>query len=282
MSNNFDNRMRAFAELVSIEAWHEDFTNENKRVALHADVTFGTARLGGEPEASVRFKLSLKRAELVVILSDREPAIVDPSSVARDWHGLTGTKSLRSKSLKSGITSIEATAGIGPEGLDARIGASAKGSIEGEYEEIVVASEDICRIKVCHAQSEGKDQKWSFEPDLEAVLKGKPWNANDMPILDIVDRRKDSSEGIAPVVTLELRCLREDLHIENIVVKNPNFWERVGPKWNNRNHVIAAEAFIRNKLAEHGLETVDLGDAYSRLVLGTVTASTLPSDARKK
>jgi hypothetical protein len=281
MGNNFDNRQRAFAELKSIEAWHGEFTNECKRVALHADVTFGTARLGGEPESKVRFKLSLQRAELIVILSDNEPAIIDPSSVARNWQILTGTKSRRSKNLKSGSASFEAAVGISEAGANGSISASAKGAMEGEYEETVTATEDVCRIRVSHARSEGKDQKWRFDPEFGALLEGKPWSANEKPLLDIIDQRIDSKKGIPPVVTLELRCLREDLYIEDIEVKDPSLLDRVNPNWNSRNHQIAAEAYIRNKLIEHGLETGDLGDAYARLVLGVVTASTLPSDARK-
>jgi hypothetical protein len=44
MSRNADNRKRAFADVVTIDAWHEGFSDNRPRVDLHADVVFGTAR----------------------------------------------------------------------------------------------------------------------------------------------------------------------------------------------------------------------------------------------
>jgi hypothetical protein len=84
MSRNADNRRRAFADVVSIDAWHAAFGAKRPRVDLHADVVFGTARVGGEVESPVRFRLSVKRAEVVVIIPDSEPVSVDPKSVARE------------------------------------------------------------------------------------------------------------------------------------------------------------------------------------------------------
>ena len=63
MSQNFDNRKRSFADVVTIDAWHQAFDDQNSIVDLHADVVFGTARAGGETDSPVRFRLSVKRAE---------------------------------------------------------------------------------------------------------------------------------------------------------------------------------------------------------------------------
>lgn len=84
MSQNFDNRKRAFADAVTVEAWHEDFSSNTFTADLHADVVFGTARIGGEPESPIRFRLSIKRAEIVIIVPETEPVLVDKSSVSRD------------------------------------------------------------------------------------------------------------------------------------------------------------------------------------------------------
>lgn len=35
MARNFDNRKRAFADAVTIEAWHDDFSEKKSRVDLH-------------------------------------------------------------------------------------------------------------------------------------------------------------------------------------------------------------------------------------------------------
>jgi len=47
--SNYDaNRQRAFADVVSIDAWHDKFSPSKTKVNLYADVVFGTGRLGGE------------------------------------------------------------------------------------------------------------------------------------------------------------------------------------------------------------------------------------------
>lgn len=88
MRRNYDNRKRALADVVTIEPWHDDFGKP--RVNLHADVVFGTARLGGEAESPVRFRLSVKRAEVTVIVPESEPVSVDKLSVSRDSPELHG------------------------------------------------------------------------------------------------------------------------------------------------------------------------------------------------
>jgi hypothetical protein len=90
MNTNSDNRKRAFADVVTIDAWHESFLEDHAKVDLHVDVVFGTARIGGESQSPVRFRLSAKRAEVVVIIPDSEPVSVDRNSVSRDAPELQG------------------------------------------------------------------------------------------------------------------------------------------------------------------------------------------------
>ena len=82
MAKNVSNRKRAFADTVSIDAWTGNFAN-GKNVSFHADVVFGTARVGGEEDSPVRFRLSVKRAEVVLVIPDFEPVKVDPKTVFR-------------------------------------------------------------------------------------------------------------------------------------------------------------------------------------------------------
>ena len=84
MVNNSENRRRAFADVVTIDAWHESFGPEVGTADLHADVVFGVARVGGETDSPVRFRLSIKRAEIIVLIPESEPVRVDKRSVSRD------------------------------------------------------------------------------------------------------------------------------------------------------------------------------------------------------
>jgi hypothetical protein len=83
-------RKRAFADVVTIDAWHDAFNDQTSAADLHADVVFGTARVGGETDAPVRFRLSVKRAEVVVVIPEAEPVAVDRKSVSRDAPDLQG------------------------------------------------------------------------------------------------------------------------------------------------------------------------------------------------
>ena len=83
MSNNDANRKRILADVVTVDVWHSPF-DENKGTAdLHVDVVFDEGRMGGENESQVRFRLSLKKAELVLLLPPTEPIKIDKSTVAR-------------------------------------------------------------------------------------------------------------------------------------------------------------------------------------------------------
>ena len=48
MNSNSDNRKRAFADVLTIDAWHGSFLEGHAKVDLHVDVVLGTARIGGD------------------------------------------------------------------------------------------------------------------------------------------------------------------------------------------------------------------------------------------
>src|SRR5882724_12023929 len=83
MTKNQNTPRRAFAEVVTVDAWHQSF-GETLKVDLHADVVFGIARVGGESESPVRFRLKVRRAEVILVIPESEPVSVDKSSVSRD------------------------------------------------------------------------------------------------------------------------------------------------------------------------------------------------------
>lgn len=127
MSNNSDNRKRAFADAVTIDAWHDSFLEDYAKVDLHVDVVFGTARLGGEPEAPVRFRLSVKRAEVIVIIPDSEPVTVDRNSVSRDSPEVQGhltevIEQTNQATAKGGASTFASLSSLTPS-ISAEIGA---------------------------------------------------------------------------------------------------------------------------------------------------------------
>jgi hypothetical protein len=91
MSTPALNRKRIFADVVTVDAWHPTFSVASPTVDLHADVVFRVARLGAETDSPVRFRLAIKRAEVVVVIPPNEPVGILKASVAREQSIRKGT-----------------------------------------------------------------------------------------------------------------------------------------------------------------------------------------------
>src|SRR5262249_54436163 len=78
-----DNNPRVFAQTITLDAWRTAFDGHRGEADLHIDVVFAEGgRVGGDG-APVRFRLSLKRAEVHVV-RDREDVIdIKSDSVMR-------------------------------------------------------------------------------------------------------------------------------------------------------------------------------------------------------
>jgi hypothetical protein len=270
--DNLDNRRRMFADVVSIDAWHDEFTLRRKKADLHAHVVFGTARLGGEPESKVTFRLSLKRAEFVVIAPQTEPVRIDKASVSRDAPERHGKKTrteettikTRARAIaQSKLSEKEASASLTGE-IEADAGTIAKEKLE--------TSEIIRLMLVTQSTDVDGNYRWTIEPEEAKILKGQPWDAQRDPRLQLVDERENRSRGLAPVVRIEVRCLREDMVIEEIRPKDPGVWEKVKAKSGFGNRLIAAQAYIRTRLLKEGLEVGDITDRFAGLTLASVLA----------
>jgi hypothetical protein len=219
MNSNSDNRRRAFADVVTIDAWHDDFSNDAQSVALHADVVFGTARVGGESESPVRFRLSAKRAEVVVIIPESEPVSVDTKSVSRDAPQLEGRlteilEQTKQASAKGGIS-----ASVSPATLNASATAAAEAQSIISTSKKIEVSATVQFMIVTQSKTADGQYRWLIEPRTKEILEGRPWDATQQPRLKLIDRRKDRTKGIPPAVRVEVRCRREDLVIQDLEQK---------------------------------------------------------------
>lgn len=271
MKSNSGNRRRLFADLVNIDAWHEPF-GVAACVDLHADVVFGSARLGGEAESPIRFRLKAKRAEVLVVVPDTEPLAVDKKSVSRDAPNIRvndGDMVKRGKTLKAkaGIVG-HITQKKAALGLDAV--ASAESELSSEHTTEV--TRESGQMRVMQSKTGDGYYRWILEPADGSYLYGRPWDASQVSRLKLIDLRADKSSPIPPCVRVEVRCKREDLEIEGLVLKDETLWQSVQARVGYQNRVAAAEAYIRNKLAQEGLEVRNFDDLFGDLTLGSVIA----------
>lgn len=274
MARNDANRQRAFSDVISIDAWHEKFSPDKATVDLHADVVFGTARLGGETKSKVRFRLSIKRAELVVLVPHFEPFGIDKHSVARTDPGTKMTRSLQQVTEVNASIDGSVKAEIGIRGPSASLDMQAQAGAKGKITEELKGSEDVVSIKVTHRyHNVEKNHRWIFEPGIDPFLSGSPWNAVTSPLLTLVDHRKNRKGPLEPSVRIEIRCLREDLVITGIEIKEEGFWHRIVNREGISNRTKAAEAYIKKQLEELGLEAGNLSDKFANITLAQIVAN---------
>jgi hypothetical protein len=274
VARNSDNRKRAFADVVAIDAWHQDFDGDGPKVDLHADVVFGTARVGGEQEAPVRFRLSVKRAEIVVVIPETEPATVDIASVSREAPELHGqiteiVEKQTHASAKAGLTGTMASSG---PSVSAELGASAQGSIASSSKVEITGT--VRFMTVTQSKNSEGYYRWIVQSRNGEPLMGRPWNGAEKPRLKLIDQRKDKTKGIPPTVRVEVRCRREDLIIEDLELKEESLWQSLSSKRGHRNRMVAAESYIRDRLVEEGLDVRNIEDVFGQLTLGSATAET--------
>ncbi|WHO84160.1 hypothetical protein [Rhizobium leguminosarum] len=266
------NRIRIFSELVSIDAWYPQFTSSRSRVSLHADVTFHTARLGGEPGSPVTFTLDLKRAELRVIIPETEHIAIDRSSVARFDDGATAIRKTRSKSRTSGGIGSVFGLGATSKGASAALKLQARASKDYNRTEEVVTTEKLKKIIVSHSVDAERNNRWHFSPALTSTLNGKPWASRDQKLMKLVDKRQTIDPRFEPVVRLELSCLREDLDVDAIELVDGATFAAAMAKLGGDRRLRAAEAFIRNRIQEEGLPTPRMENDHAQIILADLMA----------
>jgi hypothetical protein len=178
VSQNFDNRRRAFADVVSIDAWHEAFDGEKGRADLHADIVFGTARVGGESESPIRFRLSIRRAEIVLVVPPSEPVVVDPSSVSRDSPDLPAKLTEVIEQNTEASAGAKAGLSLSAKGIDGSLAAEAGARTTLAATRKLELQGAVEFMLVTQSKTAEGDYRWSVEPRRSRVLKGRPPSQN--------------------------------------------------------------------------------------------------------
>ena len=270
MATNLSNRRRAFADVVSIDAWTGDFANGTE-VSFHADVVFGTARVGGEPESPVRFRLSVRRAEVILVISDVEPVKVDPKTVYR------GTPEPEVKVTASEERSTSASAKgeidmtLSSAGMDGKLTIGAGGQTSISANQKMEMASSVHSMNVKQSKNEEGYYRWEIRSTDQKALDGRPWNSSE-PTARLVDQRSKGSISIPPSVCVEVRCRREDLIIDDLMLKDENLMSKLQGKAGFKNRRAAAISYIRDELLKEGLYVGNIEDAFGQLTLGSAIA----------
>ena len=249
------NNPRVFAETISIDAWRTPFDGKTAEADLHIDAGFSKGRVGG-PGAPIRFRLSLKRAEIQVILDLADVLVIPPSSVMRaPFRQVEVTKYVESR------RSIEGEARASLTELSARGQFAAKGSIEiAETRQRSATEGDIFvdYRKIEHGYSFAVEASTSSR-----LLLGRPWDPLK-PLLRVRDTRALRQRGEPPEPRIEVRCRREDLFVEDV-----EFTDKRKYSWSNLTRLkkLVVEQYIKDELAKVGFLSGDLSDPFESILL---------------
>lgn len=262
-----NNRTRVFSEVVSVDAWHRPFADGNDLVDLHADVVFLSARVGEEQESSVRFRLSIKRAEVVVVVPEHEPVAIDKWSVQRDAQEFEGRITQTLEQSSSASANVEA--GLSQSGPTFSGHGTVSAGIQSNT--IVEKSAPLRLIVALQGKSSDGHYQWMLTPQSGPVLQGKSWDPS-IPRLKLRDVRADKTRSLPPCVRLEVRCRQEDLAIDDIQIKDEGRWAKIQARFGFANRRAAAISYVRRALVEEGLEVANIEDPFGRVTLGAVLA----------
>lgn len=269
------NQKRGLADVVTVDAWHAAFSEVVEAAGLHVDVVFMTGRFGGAADEEVRFRMSLKRAEVVVVHPPFEPMAIDPRSVSRDAPCMTVQTSDMRKSVRKSGAALGVKGSVGSQshaagGINLEVGSSSS------RERSLEITQATFGMTATQSRNGEGDYRWAVSPTVGEVLDGRPW-ASDIPRLTMEDRRSDKGKTLPPTVRVEVRCRREDLHITDIALRDEGRWNAIKLGAEHRNKIKAAEALIRTRLFEEGLisGSDDLSDPYAVMTLTAVAAESV-------
>ncbi|MGA9659009.1 MAG: hypothetical protein WBQ60_07925 [Asticcacaulis sp.] len=255
MTNNRGNNSgvnQPFADTISIDCFLNNVSDFENKFKVHAVAVFNSGEFGDDVSSPVTFTMSLRKAELVVIIPKSESSLLDiaKETVARDLPKLQGTR--KTKFKKAGWFKLGFKKDVFGFG----------GGVGAAKSEDTTLTETFDAIQITCSVTEDGHYRWSIESNIGATLKGPSW--------DILKERftviRKNKRGISPFIRIEVRCKRKDLQIENLELKS-TAKAKYGDN-QNPNKIIAAQAFIRTKLFESGLIDNEGNTDSSRFVIG--------------
>lgn len=259
-----DNNPRVFAQTISLDAWRTEFNGKTGVADLHIDVGFQEkGRVGGDG-SPVRFRLSLKRAEIHIIRDKENIIDFDKTSVRRTELPAPAARSKQSTKNVKVEGKIEGN--VSPVSLDASTSAKAEGSVA--ITETIEQLDQVSVMQVTHWKTT-EGYAFIISPASGGSLKGQPWEA-DNRTMGIIDKNSQRKRGEPPEVRVEIHCLREDLVIEDIQFASKKLI--AFPKL-PRTKQVAVEQYIKDELARAGFPCGDLSDPFTRLILADVIPS---------
>lgn len=255
------NTGRVLEQAVSVDGWIGEFDEEGHAL-VHADIVFRQGDFGEDKDAPVRFKIALKRAEIVIRCPDGSCLRVIKKTMSRasDTNKATIRKQT-SRSKKRGLGGNFRVSNKKPD-----FEASASASTQREESESSELEAEVKAILEQHFTTPDKHPAWEVEPSAlhSEYLWGSPWHAEQEPRFKV----RKQGNGEDTTMMIEVRCRREDIEVLDLELKDPEEQSRFKRKKNHENNMVAAEQLIKLELEKAGfLDIPDLNEKHSRLLI---------------
>lgn len=264
------NSSRALRQVVSIDGWIAAF-DAKETATVHADVVFREGRFGAEESDKVRFRLSLRRAEIVVVVPDCEPLRVIRSSVQR-----TPAREAEVRKVTREMSAeAHGKAGIG---LSENLMPNGEISVGGQTRRSFTTHQELTEKVSGHLEQhfstiEGHPA-WEVSTIGCGRLEGSPWDAADDPRLNVKRLADRNTDGDKPTLRIEIRCRREDIEISDLELKDTDKQGWFNRRSNRDINLAAAEQVIKAELLSAGFFQVpDISENHSELVIADVIVS---------
>lgn len=259
------NSQRILGEIVFIEAWHAAFSDDRAEVELKLEVFFGEARIGGEKDDKISFKVRLREALVRVILN--EDLVVDLDSVWRPRPEVIVER--KEHHGTSQAVKAKAEGRVSASGLV--ISMDSSGSQERASTRETNLLSTGAQIEVIHQRDEVGNHQYRCKPNGIKSLIGHAFPSSRV-IMKVT--KKTPSIQIGPVIKVQIICRREELEILDIETKEPKLLEKLNLGVGKNEKYLIAMDMIRDALVRTGLEFSDASHQFASLVVADVVAET--------
>jgi hypothetical protein len=221
-----DNNPRVFAETIALDAWRSAFDGERGEADLHIDVVFEEGGRVGGGDSPVRFRLSLRRAEIRIVQDSESIIEIKSSSVRR----APPPEPAKVHSVAETKAKAQASVGAKASPMGASLSASGKAGGSLVMTNTVEQRGSVPTMEVTHWKTES-GYAFKIATNKGKTLKGPPWEAAK-PVMTIRDTNVKRKRGEPPEIRVEIHCLREDLVIDDVQIADASLrpWSRLGRK----------------------------------------------------
>lgn len=261
MSDN--NTLRTLQDVIKLDGWIAEFDNDNL-AQVHMEIVFRESRFGGNPGDKVRFSLSLKRAEIHILIPKHEPIQLKRGSTLRQTNETAVKRETKKQVTGSATIGAEVEVGMTKPpraDLNASAGAAASFDITETHED------NIPPFAIQHLPKSPREFGWEVTPNRTNKLSGSPWHPDESPIFKIKRSNEKNADGERPTFTVKITCRREDLEITNIETDDPTLKNSL-TKNRKDLRVVAAEQLIKAELQRAGfLQVPDMTNPASEIIV---------------